>query len=155
MQNARPGQDSSFAWVEPPGPALDCQETRRGARIQPPVHNRRLALHLVCIWTRQRFWTPDKSKPIIAKTAVSFLRAASPSPSRVRGIFCVVASDSWPSHSCTLLTSIPARSQSGPLTRPARRRRLKALQAISQLNSKMRTKGAKEKKRPTPPNSAE
>jgi hypothetical protein len=64
MQNARPGQES-FAWVEPPGPALDSQETRRGARIQPPVHNRRLALHLVCIWTRQRFWTPDKSKPII------------------------------------------------------------------------------------------
>ena len=48
-----------------PRPALDCREARRVPEFNHVVHNRRLALHLVCIWTRQRFWTPDKSQPII------------------------------------------------------------------------------------------
>ena len=68
---------------------LGCPRTRaglsggtKGAGIQPPVHNRRLALHLVCIWARPRFWTPDKSQPIIDTMGRS-MRCRRPVPSPV------------------------------------------------------------------------
>src|SRR5437899_6435586 len=60
-------------WLVCPRPALDCREARRVPEFNHVVHNRRLALHLVCIWTRQRFWTPDKSQPII--DTIDWIRA--------------------------------------------------------------------------------
>ncbi len=44
---------------------LDCGTHAGVPGIRPPIYNRRLALHLVCSRARQRFWTPDKSQPII------------------------------------------------------------------------------------------
>jgi hypothetical protein len=45
------------------------------------------------------------------KTAASFLPSCFSVSFEGSKYFCVVASDSWPSHSCTVRTSIPARSQ--------------------------------------------